>query len=367
MISTGPAAALALARERRAAIDPWLRAFTDIDGPTSDGDGTVGGGPAPWSGWPIAVKGRGRNPAAARLLAAGAISVGSTSLPRPGGFQTWGYTERGPTRNPWRGDRSPGGSSAGSAAAVAAGIVDVATGSDGAGSIRIPAAWCGVIGYKPTPQLAPVTDPSGLAVPGVLARDPNWLPRWADVVLDTLPPAPGPARAAWSADLGYAVDQLDPETTEIAHQAATSLATRAGLAWKNPPVELADPRRAWTARRNPRASAADRRAAHRVAGANRQVLDAVFTETDLLMTPTTPASAHGHDGPGEHLSVALTWAFNLTDHPAVSVPAGWTRDGTPVGLQIITRPGGDAALLDLLTRHVPACPVAPAGRERINP
>jgi Asp-tRNA(Asn)/Glu-tRNA(Gln) amidotransferase A subunit family amidase len=86
-----------------------------------------------------------------RLVAAGCVPVGATAVPGRGtSWQTWGHTDRGPTLNPLGPAFSPGGSSAGSAAAVAAGLVPLATGSDGAGSVRIPAAWCGVLGLKLT-------------------------------------------------------------------------------------------------------------------------------------------------------------------------------------------------------------------------
>lgn len=95
---------------------------------------------------------------ARRLIAAGCIPIGATSVPRGTTWQTWGHTDRGPTVNPWRADRTPGGSSAGSAAAVAAGLVPLATGNDGAGSLRIPAAWCGIVGIKLTNGLLPARD-----------------------------------------------------------------------------------------------------------------------------------------------------------------------------------------------------------------
>jgi amidase len=78
---------------------------------------------------------------------------------------------------------------------------------------------------------------------------------------------------------------------------------------------------------------------------NDRRLARIFAATDLLATPTTPNPPHGHAGPGEVLSVALTWAFNLSGHPAVSVPAGLSAAGTPVGLQLVARHGDEAALL----------------------
>ncbi|WP_344021914.1 amidase family protein [Pseudonocardia kongjuensis] len=326
------------------------------------------------TGLPITVKGeRGaRHPGVQALLQAGAVPIGTTSVPRgPRGYQTWGYTDRGPTRNPWRPDLSPGGSSAGAAAAVAAGIVPLACGSDGAGSVRIPAAWCHVIGFKPTTGRAPTPDPTGLAVPGVLVRDPALLRPWADAVLpDWLPRAERPPSpllvAAWSATLGYAGPHLDPEVVEIAERAAQALCARAGLALARPGVNLIDPASAWMTLRSTTSSAAERQLAHRTRQDNNNRLAEVFQSADLALTPTTPGRAHGHDGPGAHLSVALTWGINLSGHPAASVPAGFTADGCPVGLQIIARPRSDESLLQLLDDHVPPAPIAPLAQQAMT-
>ncbi|WP_300007354.1 amidase family protein [Pseudonocardia sp.] len=302
------------------------------------------GHPAPvWAGVPIAVKGRGDAVELRRLRAAGAIPIGRTAVPRGPGPQTWGHTDRGPTRNPHRPDLSPGGSSAGSAAAVAAGIVPVATGSDGAGSTRIPAAWCGILGYKPTAGLGPGRDPSGLACAGPLVADARDLAGWAGVVLGPLPACPPPRTATWSPDLGFAGDQLDPEVVGIARHAAEVLMPGVQPAR----LRLADPAPAWTALRDPHAPAADLAGAAALRAANDRSLAALFATTDLLLTPTTPGGPHGHDGPGDHMSVALTWSFNLSGHPALSIPAGFTADGAPVGVQVVARHGADRALLAL--------------------
>ncbi|ALL85896.1 hypothetical protein AD017_32870 (plasmid) [Pseudonocardia sp. EC080619-01] len=343
-----------------------MRAFLSLGLDT--GGSPHPGAPAgsPLAGLPITVKGeRGaRHPGVQALLRAGAVPIGTTSVPRgPRGYQTWGHTDRGLTRNPWRADLSPGGSSAGAAAAVAAGIVPLSCGSDGAGSVRIPAAWCHVIGFKPSTGRAPTPDPAGLAVPGVLVRDPALLQPWAAAVLpDWSPPTglpePPLAAAAWSATLGYAGPHLDPEVAEIAERAAQALCARAGLALSRPGVNLTDPENAWMTLRSNTSSAAKQRRAQRTRHDNNRRLTELFQSADLLMTPTTPGRAHGHDGPGEHLSVALTWGINLSGHPAVSVPAGLTADGCPVGLQIIARPCGDERLLQLLDDHVPQAPIA---------
>ncbi|WP_267891178.1 amidase family protein, partial [Streptomyces dysideae] len=188
----------ALERIRR--IDPVLCAFTDVwdeDALRQAGevDARVAAGEwLPLAGVPVGVKGRLRGlRAAAPLIAAGCVAVGATSVPGPGTpWQTWGLGRHGRTVNPWRHDRTPGGSSAGSAAAVAAGLVPLATGSDGAGSVRIPAAWCGVIGLKTTNGHLPSADRTGLAAPGVLVR------------------RAGDAAAYWRAMTGHVPDSGEP-------------------------------------------------------------------------------------------------------------------------------------------------------------
>ncbi|MER5581429.1 amidase [Streptomyces asoensis] len=328
-------------------------------------DGRVAAGEwLPLAGVPIGVKGRHGLRAAAPLVAAGCVPVGATAVPGPGTpWQTWGLGAHGRTVNPWRPDRTPGGSSAGSAAAVAAGLVPLATGSDGAGSVRIPAAWCAVIGLKTTNPRAPSgpavpaasRDRTGLAAPGVLVRHAVDAEAYllamtaarAPIPVPALPPAPAPGGASpplavFSAGLGF-VDP-DPGPLALARAAAGRLA-EAGAVRTAPapaPPRLADPAAAWLALRTP---GSDTRSAERVRDVNDRVLAGFFAHADLLLTPTTPHAAHGHEGPGDRYSTALTWAFNLSGHPAISVPAGVGADGCPVGLQIVAAHGGESALL----------------------
>lgn len=105
--------------------------------------------------------------------------------------------------------------------------------------------------------------------------------------------------------------------------------------------ELLDPREAWQAVRGGSPSPGT----EEVRRANDTTLDALFARVPLLLTPTTPNRPHGHDGPGGLFSTALTWAFNLSGHPAASVPAGFTADGCPVGLQLVAEREADAPLL----------------------
>ncbi|MFD5782303.1 amidase family protein [Streptomyces sp. NPDC126933] len=346
--------AQALARIER--LDPELCAFIEVWGDeVLERARTVDEG-LPLAGVPFAVKGPTgiRSYAAGRLIAAGAVPVGSTAVPGPGTYwQTWGQGAHGRTVNPYRADRTPGGSSAGAAVAVAAGMVPLATGSDGAGSVRIPAAWCGVFGLKTTNGLLPSPDRTGLASAGVLARSAAQAQAYLRCVLDPggvasqALPVRLPVPAVFSPDLGFA--RPDPEVATVVRAAVERLVT-AGVIRLEPqrrPFALLDPREAWLAVRGGGAAGTAGVRAGEVRAENDRRLDGLFARTSLLITPVTPNRPHGHEGPGELYSTALTWAFNLSGHPAASIPAGFTPDGCPVGLQLVTERGADASLLEI--------------------
>ena len=290
-----------------------------------------------------------------KLRQEGCVVIGLTSVPNSTTeWQTWGFTEHGSTVNPWCSDRTPGGSSAGSAAAVMAGVVPLATASDGAGSTRIPAAWCGAIGLKPTNGRLPTRDSAGFNVPGAIVRSVRDAALHMSVLLgeEAIGLAHGKVLAvAWSTDLGYG--DVDSEQAEIARAAAGHLADAGHVRWHRARADLLDPELAWTAVRGVGDDLADAETVRRI---NNARLRELFNDVDVLFTPTTPGPPHGHEGPGSTMSVSLTWAFNISGHPAISIPAGKAADGTPVGLQAVARPGEEGVLLRLA-----------AELERLNP
>ncbi|MGW0703430.1 amidase family protein [Streptomyces sp. NPDC002867] len=337
---------VARALETIGRLDPGLSAFVEVWGDRALELERAVDPALPLAGVPFAVKGRAGlgSYAARRLIAAGAVPVGSTSVPGPGTYwQTWGLGAHGPTRNPWRADRTPGGSSAGSAVAVAAGMAALATGSDGAGSVRIPAAWCGVFGLKTTNGLLPSPDRTGLASAGVLTRTAADARAYLRCVgAGDAESAPDlPLRAVWSPDLGFA--DVDHEVLAVARAAVERLVPAGVVRLRALDASLLDPAEAWTAVRAGRAAEGAA-----VREENDRRLDALFAGADVLITPTTPNRPHGHDGPGPDVySTALTWVFNLSGHPAASVPAGFTGDGCPVGLQLVAPRGADVSLLEM--------------------
>jgi aspartyl-tRNA(Asn)/glutamyl-tRNA(Gln) amidotransferase subunit A len=345
-------------------------------------------------------------PSVAGLRAAGAIFVGRTNLPE---FAWRGSTDNplfGESRNPWDLTRTPGGSTGGGAAAVAAGLGPLALGSDGAGSIRIPASFCGLVGLKPTFGRVPMYPAAGgnelvahvcplartvrdvalmmNAIARPDQRDAFTLPAdgvdYLTASSEPLVTRGAPLRVAWSADLGYA--PVEPETLKIAEAAARAFSD-VGLTLEEASPDLGDPsvilkalyggvQAGAHAARSPEQKAqmdpelvryAEASAGMSVveyvrAVAARQVMvDALrrfFERYDLLLTPTLclPAFPLGLVGPREvagrevtHLGWTLCYPFNYSGQPAVSVPAGWTANGLPVGLQIVGRRFEDALVL----------------------
>jgi amidase len=342
-----------------------------------------------------------------RLRAAGAIPIGVTNVPELTIFPWTATDANGITRNPWDATRTPGGSSGGSAAAVAAGLVPAATGSDGGGSIRIPAAACGLVGMKPTRgrvSLLPRTEGwLGLAVYGSLARSV------ADsaLMLDAMHgPAAGDADAAPPFDGSYLDAAATPPTR-----------LRIAISRKVPPGLIAkvsaDQRGAWertadllrelghdVVERSPdykfvqldfvqmwlrgiydeSLEVPDRtkleKLTRQMAGAGHRLVSdkrrdkllakrtpttarilALWDEVDVLMTPglaTTAIAAEGAYGKSAPLAIdkagrftPFTAPFNLTGQPAIAVPAGFGSDRLPLSVQLVGRHGAEDTLYSL--------------------
>ncbi len=319
-------------------------------------------------------------PIVARLRAAGAIPIGVSTRNRPGtDSQTHGWNGTGFTRNPWDLARSPGGSSAGAAAAVAAGVVPLATGGDSGGSLRIPAAFCGVTGFKGTAGRIPrpgraVVD---LAVAGLIGADlddvvaatslvsgpdrldPAALPGW---------PVPEPVeapRVGYLATFGGPGDRRGRGVADPAVDAVVrSRLSAAGITPVEVPFELPDPGDAWDVFAALDAGRAVPDALLQPAIAARRRADAavwdLFEQVDALVTPTTLTVAHPFDGPvaGAPFVGDLCWDFNLTGNPAISVPAGLV-DGLPVGVQVVAAHGRDDIVVSLGRRLRAELPQAP--------
>jgi len=333
-----------------------------------------------------------------RAYGAGAVMLGKTNTPELGWKGDSGNRIVGPSHNPWRIGRTAGGSSGGAAAAVAAGLGPLSQGSDGAGSIRIPAAFCGIYGLKPSFGLIPIhplTAVGDVAHQGPMTRTV----RDAALLLDVVAGADardrfswdGPGgylaacegdlkglRVAWSPDLGYA--QVDPEVRRVVEAAARRFEGLgcfveevdpgipdpwevAGVMWTcamggyyrgrlDQVRDRLDPGLLRVVERAARHSGSDLAAAQQARNVYCDRVRRFMEPYDLLLTPTLPVTAFaaGLDEPpraDERDETPLDWTpftypYNLTGQPAATVPAGLAPDGLPVGLQIVGR-GKDAA------------------------
>jgi aspartyl-tRNA(Asn)/glutamyl-tRNA(Gln) amidotransferase subunit A len=350
-----------------------------------------------------------------RLLAAGAIPIGLCTASEFGGLNVGVTKINGITRNPWNAERTVGGSSGGSSAAVAGGLVPIASGGDGGGSIRIPAAFNGLIGMKgtagriprgPHADIAPLT-----VVLGCQARSVRDVARWFDVCsgFDARDPYSLPKVDDWERDLGsrdlrgrrvvvapdLGVAVVRSEVAEKIAEAGEALARDAGLELVDVPVRLPQLGYEWAMsnlaqlRRELGAlwpdckdelteeiafglTLADEVYNLEMAGrveaqrteAN-ELMAELFDQVDFVISATNPDVAFpahvtvntrvGDERVGVENNGALTIPANIVGNPAVSVPVG-TVDGLPVGMQVIGRHHEDALLLDValsVERHRP--------------
>lgn len=333
----------------------------------------------------------------------GAIVVGITTCPEFGSSVLTVSPLTGTTRNPHDLSKHSGGSSGGAAAGVAAGLVPLALGSDAAGSVRIPASFCGVIGFKPTGGLIPayprnVVGPLSSAgflattvgdvalalraaakqdirdVEAVTSYDPDW-----DARLES--GARG-LRIAYSKDFGY-VQWIDPEVEQLVTQAVRTLEGLGAIVEEADPgfadpedaivlhlamgyghmlrhltaeqLDLLTPSLRGTIEAGQALTAMDFMAAQDSRIDLGRRMAAFHQKFDILATPTLPVPAFDADAaqpksfPADASPRALTrfvYPFNLTQQPAISLPCGTTGDGLPVGLQLVGPRRGDATVLE---------------------
>jgi aspartyl-tRNA(Asn)/glutamyl-tRNA(Gln) amidotransferase subunit A len=436
--SRGSSAAEELAATRQAceASDPRLNAFVHLDWAGAESharevDHRLARGDhlGPLAGVPFAVKDlqdvagmpttRGSklhradplpqedSPSVARLRGAGGVPIGKTATAEYGMDSATATVAWGVTRNPWDITLTPGGSSGGSAAAVSAGVVSFATGTDEGGSIRSPASFCGLVGLKSTHGLVPRDDgTSDTNVIGVLTRtvadtalllevmtgpDPrDKMSQLGDGNSSFLQAAESldvsGLRASWSSDLGYAA--VESEIATHCEAAAGRLIEACDLNLVERLVSIEEPAEIWmrlTATRfRARLTALDLWPryeeeldptsrdflAYASALTTRDLGEAeiarlrlesqvaeLFADVDLLITPTVACDPFAAEGPvpdtiaGRKASLVgpepFTMLANLSWLPAVSLPAGLSAAGLPVGLQVHARWGNDHQLLRL--------------------
>ncbi len=349
-----------------------------------------------------------------RLKAAGAIIVGKTNTSEFGWVAITDNRLFGPTRNPWNTERTPGGSSGGAASSVALGVTPLAIGSDGGGSIRIPASFCGIFGIKPShgrvPQHAgfpgwetyshtgPLTRSvadAALALEVIAGRDDRDRFSIAEAdprYLSLLQQGVRGLRIAWSPDLGYAT--LDPEVRALTDKAARVFEQLgANVMLDAPPAPdqessfsmvvgsrmaafLIDKVAEFGARMDPfLVRFVERNLGNLAVDYVHALLEqmefwdatqAFFQKYDLLLTPTVavPPFEIGKYGireiDGKKVGplgwMPFTYPFNITGQPAASVPCGWTGAGLPVGLQIVGRRFDDATVLKAAAAFEQAAP-----------
>jgi amidase len=419
-------------------LDPLLGAFVSLRAARALAEADAaferlrGGERGPLLGMPVALKDNvdiagettthgssvGREPAGSdsevvrRLRAAGAVVLGKTALPE---LAAWGHFTAseafGVTRNPWMTDRSPGGSSGGSAVAVAAGLVPIALGSDGGGSIRIPAALCGLFGLKPQRgrvSLAPLSDHwhgctvlgglgrsvidvalfndviSGVIVaPGASTRPPGSLAAAAErspgrlrVAVSRKAPIPGVKPSAVAVDALEDASQLLRSLGHEVHDHELShprLLSRYTPRWAAGISDDAGCEARGLERRTRQLARVGRllggRALRRSIGSEDALarrLNAVFDRYDLVVTPTTaapPPPAEISRGAGALRTfnagspyVCYTPTWNYVGQPAASVPTGFDGEGLPTAVQFAGPLGAEATLVALAAQIETARP-----------
>jgi aspartyl-tRNA(Asn)/glutamyl-tRNA(Gln) amidotransferase subunit A len=349
-------------------------------------------------------------PSVARLREHGAVLLGKTTTPELGWKGVTDSPLHGVTRNPWQTEYTAGGSSGGSAAAVALGMGALSVGTDGGGSVRIPAAFCGIFGFKPTYGRIPLypASPFGtLAHAGPMTRTVEDAALMMDVLTlpdsrdwSALPPpheshladlGSGIAglRIAFSPTLGYV--KVNPQVESRVSAAVAALADLGGVVeqvdpgfddpvdafhvlWFSGAAKSVEqfPKESWSdldpglqdvCEQGRRMTALDYLEATAVRMRLGVVMGRFHQTYDVLVTPTLPipAFAAGLEVPKGSPSprwtgwTPFTYPFNLTQQPAASVPCGFTDDGLPVGLQVVGPRHADPLVLRVCKAYQDAC------------
>jgi amidase len=351
-----------------------------------------------------------------RFRRAGLVIVGKTNTPELAMSDTTEPEAYGPTRNPWDTAHSPGGSSGGSAAAVASGMVPVGHGNDMGGSIRLPASACGLVGLKPTRARSTLAPKFGefwgpTTHEGVLTRTVRDTAAMLDVIAGPAPgdpyAAPPPARA-YTAEVGADPGRLRvglrsdlPNRGGAPHSECTAAVARAGAlleslghdvdsTWPDAideplhealvlyPVFLARELERWSELAGRpireedvepntwmmgeigRAATATQylAALERAQAWSRQAAAWWADGWDLLVTPTMPAPPRliGEHRPVDDHTVAFVLPWNLTGQPAVSLPLHWSADGLPIGVQLVAAQGREDLLIRVAAQVETAAP-----------
>jgi amidase len=401
--------------ERIERLDPLVNAFwlttpeLAREQAASPGEGPLAGAPtsvkdlAAMAGYPLTLGSRAFADQVAqvdafvvsRIRAAGSPVLGRTTTPEFGSRPVTEFGLHGTTRNPWDLERTSGGSSGGAAAALAAGLCAWSHGSDGGGSVRIPASCCGLVGLKPSrgrisPGPLAGEGWAGLSTSGVLTRtvedaaaaldalaghlpgDPYWAEPEGSYLRDTRPP--GRLRIGFQATsdcdvhpelqelvrrtarvlegLGHEVEEAGPDTASFRDPMALLVA--AGTAsYPVADTSVLDPVNQRLIEASRSASAADYVTAVNVIRNHSRVVVSFWDDHDILVTPTLTQPPHPH---GAFADPEVAWTrtaewitftmpYNCTGQPAISLPLGRTGGGLPLGVQLVGPPRGEMLLL----------------------
>jgi amidase len=348
---------------------------------------------------------------ARRLREGGGVLLGKTNTPEFGNRATTAFGLHPATRNPWDLSKTAGGSSGGSAAAVAACLCPVAEGSDGGGSIRIPSSCCGVVGIKPSRgrvSNAPNSNPrGGLITHGPIARTVQDAAFMLDVMAGSEPgdPFTAPPEAASFLEatmsdpprlrvglltksdkfidpqvlaavkttaklletLGHRVEPADVDLTGLGHLFRVMVEAESAAIEIKDSAEFSDPYSRWCYEKGAKRLATEYiRATEEMFKRSREIITASL-KWDCMLAPTvtlTPQPLDTFLAVTERVAeddlayIPFTYPFNITGQPGISLPLGWSNEGLPIGVQLVGKPFGERTIIALGTEIERAVPWA---------